>query len=136
MDSLTATLREAGYKITGPRRAVIQVLEIEGHHLSPAEVLERGRAIHPGLSRATVYRTLDLLTELGALRPIYLGDGGSRVARVAKGHHHLICLSCGTAIHFEECVAAELTQILSERFGFRVKSHLLELYGTCEDCQR
>lgn len=133
--SLVEQLRDAGYRMTEPRRAVIQVLEEAGQHLSPAEILQRGQAIYPDLSRATVYRTVDLLTELGILRPIYLGQGGLRVARVEGGHHHLICLACGSAISFDECPLEDVKQALAQRFGFQIRSHMLELYGLCEDCR-
>ncbi len=133
--SLVDRLREAGYRLTAPRRAVLQVLESAGQHLSPAEILQRGQAIYPDLGRATVYRTLDLLTELGILRPIYLGEGGSRIARVEGGHHHLVCLNCGSAVSFDECPIREMKQALAQRFGFQVKGHMLELYGLCQDCR-
>ena len=133
--SLVDQLREAGYRLTEPRHAVLQVIEDAGQHLSPAEILQRGRVIYPDLGRATVYRTLDLLTELGILRPIYLGEGGSRIARVEGGHHHLVCLNCGSAVSFDECPIREMKQTLAQRFGFQVKGHMLELYGLCQDCR-
>jgi Fur family ferric uptake transcriptional regulator len=133
--SLVDRLRDAGYRVTEPRRVVLRVLENAGQHLSPAEILQRGRAIYPDLGRATVYRTLDLLTELGILRPIYLGQGGSRIARVEGGHHHLVCLACGSAISFNECPVQDMKQALAQRFGFQVKGHMLELYGLCKNCR-
>jgi Fur family ferric uptake transcriptional regulator len=50
------------------------------------------------------------------------------------GHHHLICNRCHGVIEFDECTAAELTQRLSERYNFRILSHLFELHGLCERC--
>ena len=85
---LATKLKRAGYKLTAPRQAVEQVLEHEGEHLSPNEVLALGRQIYPQLSRATVYRTLDLLTDLGLVRPIYLGDNRQRYVTGQGGHHH------------------------------------------------
>ncbi len=135
-EPLADRLRETGHKITGPRRAVLHVLETAGQHVSPAEVLEQGRAIYPALSRATVYRTLDLLVDLGVLRPVCTGARGSQVVFVEGGHHHMICLDCGAVIHFDACAMDDLGQSLAERFGFQVKSHMLEVYGRCEDCQK
>ncbi len=132
---LAERLRQAGYKLTPPRLAVIQVLETQGEHLSPAEVLERGRAIYPALSRATVYRTLELLTALGAIRPIYLGDAGPCFTRAEGGHHHVVCSQCGTVVEFDECVADELARSLAQQLGFQIWGHLLEFYGLCGDCQ-
>lgn len=132
----TGRLREAGYKLTAPRLAVLQVLEAAGAHLRVEEVLERARALYPGLGRATVYRTLALLTELGLLRPLYLGERRARLARVAEGHHHLVCLGCGRSFSFPECPVAEVERLVAERFNFEIKGHLLEFYGLCHDCRR
>lgn len=127
-------MQAAGYRLTAPRRAVLRVLEETGVHLRPEEVLERARQIHPGLGRATVYRTLALLTGLGLLRPIRLG-GSPRLARVQGGHHHLVCLACGHSFSFPDCHEEELAEELAARFNFQIKSHLLEFYGLCPDCQ-
>ena len=132
----TGRLREAGYKLTAPRRAVIAVLEDGEANLRVEEVLDRARALYPRLSRATVYRTLALLTKLGLLRPIYLGERRARLARVAEGHHHLVCLGCGHSFSFPECPAVEVERLVAERFNFEIKSHLLEFYGLCHDCRR
>lgn len=128
-------LRAAGHKITPPRLAVLEVIEQEGEHLNPAEILTRAQAIYPALGRATVYRTLELLTQLGIVRPIYVGEYGPTYIRAEGGHHHLVCSTCGIVIDFDQCAAEQMTQELSERFGFQIKSHLLEFYGLCERCQ-
>lgn len=127
-------LQAAGHRLTAPRRAVLRVLEEAGTHLHPEEILTRARRIYPGLGRATVYRTLALLTGLGLLRPIRLG-GSPRLACIAEGHHHLVCLACGHSFSFEECPEGELAAELSRRFNFEIKSHLLEFYGLCADCR-
>jgi len=131
----TDCLRESGFRVTPPRRAVLQVLEEKAGRTTPMEVLERGRKIWPSLSRATVYRTLDLLTELGIVRPVYATDGSLGFVCVRRGCHQLICLNCGTAIPFDRCAVEELQPTLAQEFHFQVKSHLLELYGLCEACQ-
>jgi Fur family transcriptional regulator, ferric uptake regulator len=128
-------LRAAGHKITPPRLAVLEVIEQEGEHLNPAEILTRAQAIYPALGRATVYRTLELLTQLGIVRPIYVGEHGPTYIRAEGGHHHLVCSTCGIVIDFDQCAAEQMTQELSERFGFQIKSHLLEFYGLCERCK-
>jgi Fur family ferric uptake transcriptional regulator len=135
LNGLAQKLKRAGHKLTAPRRAVIQVLEEEGQHLSPNEVLAHGRHIYPRLSRASVYRTLDLLTGLGLIRPIYLHDTSQRYVTGRGGHHHLVCTHCGAAFEFETCHADQLAASLSERFGFEIRNHLLEFYGLCQDCK-
>ncbi len=127
-------LRQAGYKVTPARTAVLQVIEQGHEHLNPADVLERARGLYPAIGRATVYRTLELLTELGLVRPIYGGENALSFIRAEGGHHHLVCSDCGTVIEFEDCIADELAPQLEARFGFQVRSHLLEFYGLCQRC--
>jgi Fur family ferric uptake transcriptional regulator len=136
LTGLAAKLKRAGYKLTAPRIAVMQVLEQGGGHLSPNEVLSLGRRIYPALSRATVYRTLELLTNLCLVRPIFLGDTCQRYVTAEGGHHHLVCTDCGATFEFENCGADQLAATLSERFHFEIRSHLLEFYGACEKCRQ
>ncbi|MBK8798678.1 MAG: transcriptional repressor [Anaerolineales bacterium] len=82
--SLIRQLRAAGYKITPPRLAVLEVIQREGEHLNPNEILAHAQAIHPQTGRATVYRTLELLTQLGIVRPIYVGDSGPTYIRAQE----------------------------------------------------
>lgn len=134
-NSLVQRLRDAGYKITPPRLAVLQVIEQEGGHLDPAQILRRAQEIHPAIGRATVYRTLELLTQLNIVRPIYVGEHGPTYIRAEGGHHHLVCSTCGIVIDFDQCMAGEMTRDLTDRFGFQIQSHLLEFYGLCAKCQ-
>jgi Fur family ferric uptake transcriptional regulator len=132
---LVERLRAAGYKITPPRLAVLDVIRREGEHLNPNEIFEQAKVIHPEIGRATVYRTLELLTGLGIVRPIYVGDSGPTYIRAEGGHHHLVCSTCGRIEDFDQCVADEMAESLSVRFGFQIHSHLLEFYGLCAECQ-
>jgi Fe2+ or Zn2+ uptake regulation protein len=128
-------LRRAGCKITPARRAVLKIFEAEHAHLSPEDVLKRGRRIYPALGRATVYRTLDLLTGLGVLRPIYLGDSRPCFTRIAEGHHHLVCSRCERVTEFDGRGVKEIARRLSRKLDFDVQSHLLEFYGLCGKCR-
>ena len=134
-DELVQRLRSAGYKITPPRLAVLEVIQREGEHLNPNEILDQAQAIYPQTGRATVYRTLELLTLLDIVRPIYVGESGPTYIRTEGGHHHLVCSQCGRIVDFDQCVADTMQRELEERFGFVIKSHLLEFYGICARCQ-
>ncbi len=135
-DTLVERLRSAGYKITPPRLAVLEVISQEGEHLNPNEILDRAQALRPGLGRATVYRTLEVLTQLCIVRPIYVGESGPMYIRAEGGHHHLVCSACGRIVDFDQCVAEEMAQELRERFDFEITSHLLEFYGLCAACRK
>ena len=129
-------LRAAGYKLTPARQAVLDSIPAADEHLNPAEILAHGRTLYPALGRATVYRTLELLTTLGIVRPIYIGEAGPTYIRAQGGHHHLVCSRCGIMVDFDRCIADEMVNDLHERFGFTISSHLLEFYGLCPKCQQ
>ena len=132
---LTARLRASGYKLTPPRLAVLQVIFGQGGHLNPAEILERVRKIQPGVGRASISRTVELLTQLGSIRPIYLGESCPIDIHAEGGHHHLVCSLCGKVIDFDQCTADQIADDLSARYGFTIVSHLLEFYGECAECK-
>ena len=132
---LAQKLKAAGYKLTAPRLAVIEVLENNPEHLSHNQILVEGQQIYPKLSRATVYRTMELLVGLNLVRPLYLNDPTQRFVSATGGHHHLVCANCGTIIEFDYCTADQLAQKLAEQYSFLINSHLLEFQGVCQSCQ-
>lgn len=132
---LAQKLKRAGYKLTPARLAVVDVLETSGEHLCHNQILEAGQKIYPKLSRATVYRTMDILVELKLMRPLYLNEPTQRFVSAAGGHHHLVCTRCGQTIEFDDCTANELVDQLADRYGFQIHHHLLEFRGVCVSCQ-
>jgi Fur family ferric uptake transcriptional regulator len=129
-------LRDHGYKLTAQRLAILEVIQEGSEHLTPEEVLQRGCRIYPGLGLTTVYRTLELLSELGFVRRVHLGKGCHAYARVKeRGGHHLVCQSCHRVVDFPCFGLGELVEEMGRRTGFTVESHLLELAGLCPKCQ-
>ncbi len=90
----------------------------------------------PGLT--TVYRALDSLVEKGYVQAVDLGDGEKRYEVVAPGehHHHLVCEECGHSGHLDQCVVEEIEGTLRSKYGFIVKSHVLEIFGVCSNCHQ
>ena len=132
-------LRASGYKLTNARLTVLQVLEqSENHHMTSAEVVEAVAAISPSVGRASVFRTLDLLSRLGLIRPTYIDTGMTPGYVLLPGghHHHIICMSCRKLIEFEDCGLSELSQQLERKFKVKLTGHLLEFYGVCHECQQ
>jgi len=130
-------LRAAGHKITGARRAVLEALVEAGGHLTSSEVLERVEVRAPGTGRASVFRTLELLTSLSIIRPTFVESRSpSYVLMSADGHHsHIICTSCSRTIELEDCHVNELAADLEQRYGVALTGHLLEFYGLCAECR-
>jgi Fur family ferric uptake transcriptional regulator len=133
--SVLDRLRAAGCRITPPRRAVLEVFSAGPHHLNPDEVLIRARKLHPRVGRATVYRTLELLTRLGITRPLPGRDGKSCFTRIEKGHQHVVCSNCDRVVELAPAPFSRLAREVTRRTGFVVHSQLLEFFGLCQRCQ-
>jgi len=135
-------LRQAGYKLTAPRLAVLDALEQHGGHLTAAELTtlleqEADSAASIGsIGRATVFRTLDLLVQIGIVsKTMQAGSVATYVLMTGGHHHHLICTHCQRVIEFPDCGLSPLLTLLESQFGFQADSHLLEVYGVCQTCQ-
>lgn len=136
VEALTQAIAARGYRLTPARRAIVETLVAQGGHVSADDLAERVRQAAPSVGRMTVYRTLELLCELGVIRPIYQGTGAAHYILMHQGgHHHLICNGCGLVIEFDECTGAALGEQLSARFGFEIQTHLLEFHGLCAACR-
>lgn len=126
--SIVGKMRGRGYKATPQRVSVLEALA-SVQHQSLEEI--KGRCPEVGL--VTVYRTLDLLGELGFVRRLDLGDG-PRYELAEDHHHHLICESCGDIAEFEEC-PLNTEQLAPSGSGFVAHSHSIEVYGYCAGCR-
>lgn len=136
IDETIDALRRAGYKITSARRVVITVLHEAVGHMTAPELVEAVRVRDAGIGRASVYRTLDLLTTLGLVQASTLGGTTTTYVLTPSGHHHhIVCLNCRDTIEFDRCLIGEFEQQLAHDAGFHVEGHLLEIYGLCADCR-
>jgi Fur family ferric uptake transcriptional regulator len=126
-EAAVGKMRGRGYKATPQRLAVLRALATEQHQ-SMGELRRRC----PQVGVVTIYRTLGLLSELGIVRRMDLGDG-PRYELAEDHHHHLICESCGDISEFEECpLDSERMSLVSSEF--KVRSHSVEVYGQCAAC--
>lgn len=132
---MAQALRAAGYKLTQPRLAVLQVLAENDAGLKPEAVYRLGRAICPTLGLVTVYRTLDLLAELGLARRVHSEPHCHSYASAGTDRHHLICAGCHRVIEFPCNGLDALIEAVRQQTGYTVTAHLLELSGLCPACQ-
>jgi Fur family ferric uptake transcriptional regulator len=133
---IESELRKRGFKITPQRRTIIGAIIGSHEHLTPAEIHERVRQEHPGIGLVTIYRTIEMLAELGLICETHAG-GSCRsylMRRPSEHHHHLICSDCGRVIDFTDCDLGELERRLSEETRFKINGHLLEFLGQCRQC--
>ncbi len=135
-DELLQSLKSHGYTLTAARRQICRTLAAAGGHVTADQLVDLVRQEAPQTGRMTVYRTLDLLCALGALRPVYQGTGAAHFILLHDGHHHhLVCTSCGQIIELDECLLNEVGETIGRRFQFDVQGHLLELFGLCGPCR-
>ncbi len=130
-------LSEAGYRITEPRRAVMEVLLAAEAPLSPQEIQSFGEVIYSNLGLTTVYRTVALLEELELARRVHRDNGCHGYVATRPGHrHHVVCRQCGRAVEFvgSEDLEALIAQV-EQRTNYQVVGHLLQLFGLCPDCR-
>ncbi len=135
---LIAALDQAGHKLTEPRRAVAELIARRDGHFTAADLVQDARARRLGIGRATVFRTLDLFTELNAVERLDLPTGGhAYVPCEPTHHHHVVCSRCGrTADVVEDCGMSAVAREVGDRTGYRIDTHRLELFGICPACQR
>ncbi len=127
IDEVAAKIRGRGYKATPQRLKILRALATQQH-----QSMEELRRRCPQVGLVTMYRTLHLLSELGIVRRMDLGDG-PRYELAEDHHHHLICESCGDISEFEECpLDSELVSLASSEF--EIRSHSVEVYGRCAAC--
>lgn len=124
-------------KLTKERKAVLQEIFLHPGHLE-AEELAHNLRRKKSASRATIYRTLDLLVESGIVRRVDLGHGHSHYElELDHPHHeHMICLECGKVLEFSDKTIEEDLNRLCKRSGFKPRSHRFQIFGHCRACSK
>ena len=139
-------LHKTGFRLTNQRATIIDIMQNTGKHLSADEIYIHSRTVNPSVSLTTVYRTLDLFSQIGVVQKFDFGDGKARYELIndspkKEHHHHLICLRCKTIIDYAQFIDEELELInktekkLSKKLNFKITHHIIHLYGLCEKCR-
>lgn len=140
IEKIKQQLQAQAFKLTPQREATVRVLlENEEDHLSAEEVFMLVKDKFPEIGLATVYRTLELLSELHVLEKMNFGDGVARYDlrndSAHHHHHHLICVQCGSVDEILEDWLAPLEERLDREFQFTVVDHRLDFQGICHRCR-
>jgi Fe2+ or Zn2+ uptake regulation protein len=135
MENWTETLHRRGFRATPQRLAVLHILQNAGQHLSPIEIYERARNAFPGITEATIYRTLNFLTEQGLLLAAHIGSGQLVYEIAGHDHHHLICRSCGATHQIDHTLLASLYERFMASTGYQIDSVHVTFFGLCPGCQ-
>lgn len=127
---IEAICAERGLRITEQRRVIARVLSESADHPDVEKLHQRATAIDPGISIATVYRTVRLFEEAGILDRHDFGDGRARYEAAPEAHHdHMIDVETGKVIEFVDPELEVLQRQIAERLGFRLVDHRMELFG-------
>jgi Fe2+ or Zn2+ uptake regulation protein len=129
-------LQASGYRLTAPRRAIVEIMAICERALSPVDLFDLGRKSQPGLGLVTVYRTLEKMEELGLVQRVHQPGGCHMYLPAARGHQHLIiCQQCGKAEYFEGEDMETFFDQAASAHGFALREHWLQLFGLCANCK-
>jgi Fur family ferric uptake transcriptional regulator len=133
---LLTAIEAAGHRPTQPRRTVAELIAAREGHFSAADLIEDARVRRLGIGRATIFRSLELLTELGVLERLDLPSGEhAYVPCEPVHHHHVVCSACGRVTEIDDRGLAAAVQDIERATGWQVESHRLELYGRCPRCR-
>ncbi len=130
---ITAILEDRGYRSTAPRLAIIQILEGKLEGFTAEEI---GNEL-PWVGRATIFRTIKLLMEVGVICKLNLMDGAPKysMSRI-EHHHHTVCVKCGNVGEFRAATIERLMRAIGDDIPGEIVGHRIELYITCNQCIR
>jgi Fur family ferric uptake transcriptional regulator len=129
-------LGDLGYRLTPQRQLILTAIQESDDHISAEEIHAGVCAKYPHVNISTVYRTLELLKNVGLATETDLGSGRFRYHPAEKGHHHhLICDHCGATLDLEESVFSQLKRTLFKEYGFKANINHLAIFGRCQKCR-
>jgi Fur family ferric uptake transcriptional regulator len=139
--------RGCGYRITVARQAILEVLSKTNDHLSAEDIFFRVHEEYPNIGLTTVYRTLELLVQLGLVYKFDFGDGRARYELTEgpdkkRHHHHLVCTECGRIIDYTDFVDEEIEFLkrteekISKKHNFEITGHTIQFNGICDKCRQ
>jgi Fe2+ or Zn2+ uptake regulation protein len=130
-----AELAGRGLRLTRQRRAVLEAIAATPSSLSALQVYDAARERCPELGLTTVYRTLELLAEIGALRRVHGPDHCESFVPASAAHGHtVVCSACGRVTEFTACDMRDIVDAARAETGYRITDHFLQLSGVCAGC--
>ena len=135
-DILKKALKKEGLRYTHQRQAIWDELSASDEHRDAEEIYLALYNSGLKVSRATVYRTIDVLVNNNLVRKLDLGDGRARYEnKIDTAHHdHLICVQCGKIEEFMDNVIENRQEVIVENFGYRLIRHIHQLFVICDEC--
>ena len=136
-EDIVSKLSELGYRLTPQRIMILSAIENSHNHISAEEIYAQVVAKYPNVNISTVYRTLELLKQLGLVTETDMGEGRVRYHPAEKGHHHhLVCQECGAIIALDESLLSSLKSALLREYKFSADMRHLAIFGRCIKCSK
>lgn len=134
-DELKQLFNKAGQRYTSQREVIWNVFTAHPTGLTIAQATNI--LAQQKISQTTVYRTVNIMSDLGCLRWVHTPAGEHKYLVASPGHSHmLVCRQCARAVECSDCDLAILEQLLARKTGFVIEGHYLEFYGLCPDCAK
>jgi Fur family peroxide stress response transcriptional regulator len=133
--SIIEALRRKGYKATPQRIAICRFVLHSRDHPTAQGIYSEAKKVHLTVSLATVYKTLQILKELGLVQELNFPQGQTRFDCYMKPHINLVCLRCGNIMDLDGLTAQEIVGRVASAAKFTVTGQRLDLYGVCEKCK-
>jgi Fur family transcriptional regulator, ferric uptake regulator len=133
---IARALDDAGYRLTPPRRALAELIVDLNGHFTASDLAVAARDRRMPVSRATLFRALELMVEVGAVERLDLPSGEHAYVPCAPSHHHhVVCSRCGRTADVDDSGLTEAVREIGRMSGYRIEMHRLELFGLCRACQ-
>ncbi len=134
-EQLTELLRERGHKVTPQRLAVYDILASHKWHPNAESIYQELHTIYPSMSLATVYKAMDILSQIGAIRVLGSDDGSFRFDANTDNHQHIQCLICGAIEDVEVPQINLITAEVGKESGYEVLKREFYFFGVCPKCR-
>ena len=135
-EQMIQALKKENFRITKQRNEILKLIISNKAHVDADNILQTLKRKNIHVSRATIYRTLDILVQNSLVDRIDFGDGRARYEiKAGQSHHdHLICIKCGKVVEFINPSLTTTPKSVCDEYGFKYLNHFLQVYGTCPKC--
>jgi len=132
---ITAMLRDKGFKVTPQRLAIYNVLAGTKAHPSAEMIFNQLQPYYPTMSLATVYKTIEILKEIGLVQVLNVGEDSFRYDANTDNHPHIRCMTCGRVDDLEDIDATDFINKIADKTAYRLTGQQFYFFGICPECQ-
>ncbi len=135
-NDITVLLRSRGFKVTPQRLAIYEVLYNSKEHPSAEMIFSRLQSVYPTMSLATVYKTIEILREIGLVQILNAGEDSFRYDANTDNHPHIRCLICGRVDDLEGVDSHHFINMIAKQTDYKITGQQFYFYGICPECQQ